>query len=108
MQTEEQRQPFAQLNSAGPPDHPSELENASPLARFFFTRQIFAILLSFLLIMGGLMGYASMVKESDPEIKNCPCQHHDRMGRDRCGDHRKSGHGQTGKGDQIPPRVKRF
>lgn len=47
----------------------SELEQASPLARFFFTRQVFGILLCFLLVMGGLMGYVSMVKESDPDIK---------------------------------------
>ena len=37
--------------------------------KFFFTRQIFAILLCFLLFMGGLMGYFSMVKEGDPDIK---------------------------------------
>ena len=37
--------------------------------KFFFTRQIFAILLCFLLLMGGLMGYFSMVKEGDPDIK---------------------------------------
>ena len=36
---------------------------------FFFTRQIFAILLCFMLFMGGLMGYFSMVKEGEPEIK---------------------------------------
>ncbi|MEM1256037.1 MAG: efflux RND transporter permease subunit [Cyanobacteria bacterium P01_H01_bin.21] len=36
---------------------------------FFFTRQIFAILLCFMLLMGGLMGYFSMIKEGDPEIK---------------------------------------
>lgn len=36
---------------------------------FFFTRQIFAILLCFMLMMGGLMGYFSMVKEGEPEIK---------------------------------------
>ena len=39
------------------------------LAQFFFTRQVFGILLCFLLVMGGLMGYVSMVKESDPDIK---------------------------------------
>ncbi len=39
------------------------------LMEFFFTQQIFAILLCFMLIMGGLMGYFSMVKEGDPEIK---------------------------------------
>ena len=36
---------------------------------FFFTRQIFAILLCFMLFMGGLMGYFSMVNEGEPEIK---------------------------------------
>ncbi|MEM9137562.1 MAG: efflux RND transporter permease subunit, partial [Cyanobacteria bacterium P01_F01_bin.42] len=36
--------------------------------RFFFTRQIFGTLLCFLLLMGGLMGYLSMVKEGDPDI----------------------------------------
>lgn len=37
--------------------------------KFFFTRQIFGILLCFMLVMGGLMGYFSMVKEGDPDIK---------------------------------------
>jgi multidrug efflux pump subunit AcrB len=36
---------------------------------FFFTRQIFAILLCFLLCMGGFLGYLSMVKEGDPDIQ---------------------------------------
>ncbi|MEO1744493.1 MAG: efflux RND transporter permease subunit, partial [Cyanobacteria bacterium J06629_9] len=36
---------------------------------FFFTRQIFAILLCFMLMMGCLMGFFSMVKEVEPEIK---------------------------------------
>ncbi|MEL7316868.1 MAG: efflux RND transporter permease subunit, partial [Cyanobacteria bacterium J06559_3] len=40
-----------------------------PLMKFFFTRQVFAILLCFLLSMGGFMGYFSMVKEGDPDIK---------------------------------------
>ncbi len=35
---------------------------------FFFTQQIFAILLCFLMTMGGIMGYFSMVKEGEPEI----------------------------------------
>lgn len=41
----------------------------SPFMEFFFTRQIFAILLCFMLLMGGLMGYLSMVKEGDPDIQ---------------------------------------
>ncbi len=36
---------------------------------FFFTRQIFGILLCFMLMAGGLMGYFAMVKEGDPDIK---------------------------------------
>ncbi|MEM6840271.1 MAG: efflux RND transporter permease subunit, partial [Cyanobacteria bacterium P01_C01_bin.120] len=46
----------------------SPAQAASPLARFFFTRQIFGTLLCFLLLMGGFMGYLSMVKEGDPDI----------------------------------------
>ncbi len=71
MQTEDPSQVelLDSWDSVESEQHDSILENASPLARFFFTRQIFAILLCVLLIMGGLMGYASMVKESDPEIK---------------------------------------
>lgn len=55
------------VNQYGPPTAPSA--KVSPLMKFFFTRQIFAILLCFMLIMGGLMGYFSMIKEGDPEIK---------------------------------------
>jgi len=35
---------------------------------FFFVRQIFAILLCTLLLVGGVMGYVSMVKEGEPDI----------------------------------------
>ena len=70
MQTEERYTTDQSESSSGSRDHPaSELEKASPLMRFFFTRQVFGILLCFLLLMGGLMGYVSMVKESDPDIK---------------------------------------
>ena len=41
---------------------------ASPFAKFFFLKTVFAILLSLLLIVGGLMGALSMVKEGDPDI----------------------------------------
>ena len=41
---------------------------ASPFARFFFLQTVFAILLSLLLIVGGLMGASTMVKEGDPDI----------------------------------------
>lgn len=51
---------------------PEERPEASAVPgwmEFFFTRQIFAILLCFMLLMGGLMGYFSMVKEGEPEIE---------------------------------------
>lgn len=35
---------------------------------FFFVRQVFAILLCALLLVGGVMGYVSMVKEGEPDI----------------------------------------
>ncbi len=41
---------------------------ASPLTKFFFLRTVFAILLTLLLVMGGLLGATSMVKEGDPDI----------------------------------------
>ena len=41
---------------------------ASPFAKFFFLKTVFAILLSLLLIVGGLMGALSMVKEGNPDI----------------------------------------
>lgn len=42
---------------------------ASPVMRFFFLRTVFAILLAVLLTVGGLLGYNSMVKESNPDIE---------------------------------------
>ena len=47
-----------------------EQQNSPPAwMEFFFTQQIFAILLSVMLVMGGLMAYVSMVKEGDPDIR---------------------------------------
>lgn len=59
-----------------PPDttEPTEGHNdpdpkgASPFAKFFFLQTVFAILLALLLIVGGLMGASTMVKEGDPDI----------------------------------------
>ncbi|MEM9155342.1 MAG: efflux RND transporter permease subunit [Cyanobacteria bacterium P01_F01_bin.33] len=50
---------------------PQESKHIAPPAwmEFFFTRQILGILLCFLLLVGGFMGYLSMVKEGDPEIR---------------------------------------
>ncbi|MEM9137303.1 MAG: efflux RND transporter permease subunit, partial [Cyanobacteria bacterium P01_F01_bin.42] len=69
MQTESQRQSELLEGQATTEHEESLFDQASPIARFFFTRKIFATLLCFLLVMGGLMGFTSMVKESDPEIK---------------------------------------
>ena len=52
-----------------PPQEKTESSATPGWMDFFFTRQIFAILLCFMLFMGGLMGYFSMVKEGEPEIK---------------------------------------
>ncbi|MBL7204362.1 MAG: efflux RND transporter permease subunit [Desulfobacteraceae bacterium] len=41
---------------------------SSALARFFFIRPIFAILLTFMLVISGLMAYQSIVKEAAPDL----------------------------------------
>ncbi len=43
-------------------------KGASPLAKFFFLQTVFAILLSLLMIVGGVLGATSMVKEGNPDI----------------------------------------
>lgn len=47
---------------------PHEEARISPLARFFFIRPVFAILLTFMLVASGLMAYQSIVKESAPDL----------------------------------------
>ena len=42
---------------------------ASPFTQFFFLRTVFGILLAILLVVGGLLGYNSMIKESNPDIE---------------------------------------
>ncbi|NJM99347.1 MAG: efflux RND transporter permease subunit [Phormidesmis sp. RL_2_1] len=42
---------------------------ASPFTQFFFLRTVFGILLAILLVVGGLLGYGSMIKESNPDIE---------------------------------------
>ncbi|MGC1310429.1 MAG: efflux RND transporter permease subunit [Phormidesmis sp.] len=53
-----------------PPTDPKEknAQKASPIMRFFFLRTVFDILLTVLLVVGGGLGYMSMVKESNPDI----------------------------------------
>lgn len=57
--------PASGLNEDRDRPDPSQ---ASPLVRFFFLGTVFAILLSLLMIGGGLIGVSSMVKEGDPDI----------------------------------------
>ncbi|MGE8497921.1 MAG: efflux RND transporter permease subunit [Pseudomonas sp.] len=45
-----------------------EVRNAHPLARFFFLQPIFGILLVVTLLLGGLMAYSQLVKESLPDL----------------------------------------
>ncbi|WP_193073169.1 efflux RND transporter permease subunit [Pseudomonas sp. FME51] len=45
-----------------------EVRSAHPLARFFFLQPIFGILLLITLLLGGLMAYTQLVKESLPDL----------------------------------------
>ncbi|NEQ33066.1 MAG: hypothetical protein F6K04_19050, partial [Leptolyngbya sp. SIO4C5] len=51
-------------------DRPSAPQPAKAprLAQFFFLETIFAILLSILMVVGGVLGYLSMTKQSNPDI----------------------------------------
>ncbi|MGB3642748.1 MAG: efflux RND transporter permease subunit [Rivularia sp. (in: cyanobacteria)] len=46
----------------------ADLSKASRLESFFFLNTIFAILLSLLMVIGGVLGYFSMTKQSQPDI----------------------------------------
>lgn len=46
----------------------AEVRNAHPLARFFFLKPIFGILLAVTLGLGGVMAYMQLVKESLPDL----------------------------------------
>ena len=50
------------------PVETAEVHNAHPLARFFFLQPIFGILLLLILLLGGLMAYTQLVKESLPDL----------------------------------------
>ncbi|MCT7983029.1 efflux RND transporter permease subunit [Laspinema sp. A4] len=45
-----------------------DVQKASSLSKFFFLKPVFGILLCFLLVIGGVIGAVSMVKEGDPDI----------------------------------------
>ncbi|WP_150306339.1 efflux RND transporter permease subunit [Pseudomonas saliphila] len=53
---------------AATPAESEEVRNAHPLARFFFLQPIFGILLLVTLLLGGLMAYTQLVKESLPDL----------------------------------------
>jgi len=46
----------------------NEVRNAHPLARFFFLKTTFGILLTLILTLGGFMAYGSLVKEALPDL----------------------------------------
>ena len=53
---------------AAPRAESEEVRTAHPLARFFFLQPIFGILLLITLVLGGLMAYTQLVKESLPDL----------------------------------------
>lgn len=56
----------AQTESA---HQPPDLEEASRAAKFFLLRPTFGLLLALLLVIGGLMAYGGLVKESLPDLE---------------------------------------
>ena len=59
---------MTKLESSPPNQKENQNVKASRLERFFFLNTIFAILLSLLLVIGGVFGYFSMTKQSQPDI----------------------------------------
>ncbi|TBU91236.1 efflux RND transporter permease subunit [Phytopseudomonas dryadis] len=56
------------LPTGSAPLESEEVRNAHPLARFFFLQPIFGILLVATLLLGGVMAYTQLVKESLPDL----------------------------------------
>ena len=63
-----QENTFAQRNGSADANQTANVGKPPRLARFFFLNTIFGILLSVLLIVGGILGYLSMTKQSQPDI----------------------------------------
>jgi multidrug efflux pump subunit AcrB len=59
---------MTKLESSPPQQKENSNVKASRLERFFFLNTIFAILLSLLMVIGGVLGYFSMTKQSQPDI----------------------------------------
>ena len=55
-------------HSADPKPQTEKKVKTSKLSRFFFLNTIFAILLTILMVVGGVLGYLSMTKQSQPDI----------------------------------------
>lgn len=51
-----------------PPTESDEVRKAGPLARFFFLKTTFGILLTITLVVGGLLSYSLLVKEALPDL----------------------------------------
>ena len=64
----QQENTFAQRNGSADANQTANVGKPPRLARFFFLNTIFGILLSVLLIVGGILGYFSMTKQSQPDI----------------------------------------
>ncbi|WP_346291379.1 efflux RND transporter permease subunit [Sphaerothrix gracilis] len=67
VQQDRRPQPPDQSRNGDRPSAPQPAK-APRLARFFFLETIFAILLSILMVVGGVLGYLSMTKQSNPDI----------------------------------------
>ncbi|MGD1920011.1 MAG: efflux RND transporter permease subunit, partial [Pleurocapsa sp.] len=68
LETPEQYNTQPDLNGNGQKKSDRQ-QKPSPVSRFFFLNTIFAILLTKLLVVGGILGYMGMVKQSDPDIE---------------------------------------
>ncbi|MEL6454258.1 MAG: efflux RND transporter permease subunit [Cyanobacteria bacterium J06623_5] len=69
MTAEYQAAPKVPGKMPGPKSPTAEESQIPSWMDFFFIRQIFATLLCALLLLGGIMGYVSMVKEGEPDIE---------------------------------------
>ena len=75
-----------------PPRPPEPPVKASGFTKFFFLRTVFGILLTVLIVVGGLLGYGSMIKESNPDIAVAIASVTTTLGRRRSRNYRATGH----------------
>jgi multidrug efflux pump subunit AcrB len=67
-QLQEDRRAYENGGGNGDRPNPPNPQPPSRWARFFILNTIFAILLSLLMVVGGVLGYFSMTKQSNPDI----------------------------------------